>query len=211
MQPPKTILFLGATGGCGQAALRRSLAAGFTCIVLCRNPDKLTSVLSPEVHPNLQVFKGNAHDMEAIKNCIVSPHDATSFVDFVISTIGAWFELRKMTLEDVHGLLSTPHQDKRALEELLFNSGEEWTVLRASFLTNGNETSGVAIKVGVEDPVSGVKSLAIGYTICREDVGRWMFDNILNCSNDKMATESYTGFTHHFAWCHDVSYEVLYN
>ncbi|KAJ0383955.1 hypothetical protein COL922a_009401, partial [Colletotrichum nupharicola] len=50
------------------------------------------------------------------------------------------------------GLLSTPHQDKRALEELLFNSGEEWTVLRASFLTNGNETSGVAIKVGVEDP-----------------------------------------------------------
>ncbi|KAF4841464.1 hypothetical protein CGCSCA4_v009373 [Colletotrichum siamense] len=237
MQPPKTILFLGATGGCGQAALRRSLAAGFTCIALCRNPDKLTSVLSPEIHPNLQVFKGNAHDMEAIKNCIVSPHDATSFVDFVISTIGAWFELRKMTLEDVHvcehgmavllnaiktlrtergvsgrprvigqsstgiskfgrdtpliiypiykGLLSTPHQDKRALEELLFNSGEEWTVLRASFLTNGNETSGVAIKVGVEDPVSGVKSLAIGYTICREDVGRWMFDNILNCNNDK--------------------------
>lgn len=175
--------------------------------------------------------------MEAIKNCIVSPHDATSFVDFVISTIGAWFELRKMTLEDVHacehgmavllnaiktlrtergvsgrprvigqsstgiskfgrdtpliiypiykGLLSTPHQDKRALEELLFNSGEEWTVLRASFLTNGKETSGVAIKVDVEDPVSGVDSLAIGYTISREDVRRWMFENILNCSNDK--------------------------
>ncbi|KAF9874352.1 fungal specific transcription factor domain-containing protein [Colletotrichum karsti] len=232
MHSAKTILFLGATGGCGLSALRRSLDAGFTCIALCRTPSKLTSVLSAETYPELHVVQGNAHDAEAIAKCLVLPHDATRFVDVVVSTIGAWFEMSKMNLEDAHvcekgmavlldtikklraeknvtgnpriigqsstgiskfgrdtplviyplykGLLHTPHEDKRALEELLFNCDEDWTVLRASFLTNGPEVQGYAIKVGVEDPVDGVEELAIGYTISREDVGKWMFENILN-------------------------------
>ncbi|KAF6808932.1 fungal specific transcription factor domain-containing protein [Colletotrichum sojae] len=232
MPGSKTIFFLGATGGCGLSALRRSLDAGFTCIALCRTPSKLISVLSPETYPNLHVVEGNAHDAVAISKCLVSPHDATRFVDVVVSTIGAWFELRKMTLEDVHvcekgmstlldaikslrsqknvsgnprvigqsstgiskfgrdtplfvqplykGLLHTPHQDKRAMEELLFASDEDWTVVRASWLTNGREEPGEAVRAGVEDPVKGVEELAIGYSISREDVGKWIFESILD-------------------------------
>ncbi|KZL85278.1 fungal specific transcription factor domain-containing protein [Colletotrichum incanum] len=234
----KTILFLGATGGCGLSALRRSLDAGFTCIALCRTPSKLTSVLPSAKYPNLRVEGGNAHDADVVASHVVSPLDATRFVDVVVSSIGAWFELRKMNLEDVHvcekgmfvlldairklraekavsgnpriiglsstgiskfgrdtplviaplykGLLHTPHEDKRAMEELLFASSEAWTVVRASFLSNGKEQPSSAVRVGVEDPVKGVEELAIGYTIAREDVGKWMFENILQKDgNDK--------------------------
>ncbi|KAF4775520.1 hypothetical protein HER10_EVM0011449 [Colletotrichum scovillei] len=248
MSSAKTILFLGATGGCGLSALRRSLDAGYTCIALCRTPSKLTSVLPSEKYPNLRIEQGNAHDADVIARCVVSPLDATRFVDAVVSSIGAWFELRKMNLEDVNvcekgmtvlldaikklrtekgvsgrprviglsstgiskfgrdtpliiqplykGLLHTPHMDKKAMEELLFASGEAWTVVRASFLTNGKEQPAGAVRVGVEDPVKGVEELAIGYSIAREDVGKWMFDNILQKDGDdkyvaKVATVTY--------------------
>ncbi|OLN85838.1 hypothetical protein CCHL11_09947 [Colletotrichum chlorophyti] len=238
MASAKTILFLGATGGCGLSALRRSLDAGFTCIALCRTPTKLTTVLSPETYPNLRVEQGNAHDAEFISRHLTSPHDATRFVDAVVSSIGAWFELRKMNLEDVNVcekgmtvllgsikklrseknitgnprvvglsstgisksgrdtplliyplykfLLHTPHEDKRRMEDLLVGSDEAWTVVRASFLTNGDEQPSGKVRTGVEDPIKGVEELAIGYTISREDVGKWIFENILqNHDNGK--------------------------
>ncbi|KAK2037466.1 NAD(P)-binding protein [Colletotrichum somersetense] len=228
---PKTILFLGATGGCGLSALRRSLDAGFTCIALCRTPSKLASILLPEQYPNLRIAQGNAHDADAVARHLVSPMDPTRFVDVVVSSIGAWFGMRKMNFEDVHvcekgmvilldalgklraekrvsgnpcilalsttgiskfardtpfiiaplykGLLHVPHEDKRAMEELLFASNESWTVVRPSLLTNGKEQPSSAVRVGIEDPVKGVEQLAIGYTISREDVGRWIFENVL--------------------------------
>ncbi|WYZ33778.1 hypothetical protein EsH8_I_000054 [Colletotrichum jinshuiense] len=231
MSSGKTVLFLGATGGCGLSALRRSLDAGFTCIALCRTPSKLTSVLSPEKYPNLRVEQGNAHDTQFVAQHLISPFDSARLVDAVVFSIGAWFELRKMNLGDTHvcekgmtvlldaikslraeknitgsprivglsstgiskfgrdtplvvapiykGLLHTPHEDKRAMEELMIVSGEAWTVLRASFLTNGNEQPEGAVRVGIEDPVKGVEELAIGYSISREDVGKWIFENIL--------------------------------
>ncbi|TDZ59694.1 hypothetical protein CTRI78_v005127 [Colletotrichum trifolii] len=245
---PKTIFFLGATGGCGLSALRRSLDAGFTCIALCRTPSRLTSILSPEKYPNLHVVQGNAHDSDVVAKCLVSPRDATRFVDVVVSTIGAWFDMSKMNLEDVHVcetgitvlldtiktlrteknvwgnprvigqsstgiskfgrdtphvvtpfykmLLHTPHEDKRRLEEILSSSDEDWTVVRASWLTNGREEPGDAVRVGVEDPVKGVEKLAIGYSISREDVGKWIFESILKGNgNDrfirKVATVTY--------------------
>ncbi|KAK1593543.1 uncharacterized protein LY79DRAFT_514253 [Colletotrichum navitas] len=245
---PKTILFLGATGGCGLSALRRSLDAGFTCIALCRTPSKLASILLPEQYPNLRVAQGNAHDADVVARHLVSPLDATRFVDAVVSSIGAWFDMRKMNLEDVHvcekgmavlldavrklraekgvsgnprilglsstgiskfardmpfivaplykGLLHVPHEDKRAMEELLFASNEAWTVVRASLLTNSKERPSGAVRVGIEDPVKGVEQLAIGYSISREDVGRWIFENVLQKGgNDefvrKVATITY--------------------
>ncbi|KAK2007859.1 hypothetical protein LZ32DRAFT_34530 [Colletotrichum eremochloae] len=245
---PKTILFLGATGGCGLSALRRSLDAGFTCIALCRTPSKLASVLLPEQYPNLRIAQGNAHEAHVVARHLVSPLDPIRFVDAVVSSIGAWFDMRKMNLEDVHvcekgmavlldalrnlrtekgvsgnprilglsstgiskfgrdtplliaplykGLLHVPHEDKRAMEELLFASNEAWTVVRASLLTNGKEQPPGAVRVGLEDPSKGVEQLAIGYTISREDVGRWIFENVLQKDgNDefvrKVATITY--------------------
>ncbi|GJC91191.1 fungal specific transcription factor domain-containing protein [Colletotrichum higginsianum] len=141
----KSVLFLGATGGCGLSALRRSLDAGFTCIALCRTPSKLTSVL---------------------------PSENTGISKFGRDTPLLVAPLYK-------GLLHTPHEDKRAMEELLFASNEAWSVIRASFLTNGKEQPSGAVRVGIEDPVEGVEELAIGYSIAREDVGKWIFENIL--------------------------------
>ncbi|AEO57249.1 hypothetical protein MYCTH_2303165 [Thermothelomyces thermophilus ATCC 42464] len=81
----KTILFLGATGGVGLSALRRSLAAGHSCIALCRTPSKLTSQLqqpdggSGTVPPNLDIVQGDAHDAAALARCLARPVDAIVF------------------------------------------------------------------------------------------------------------------------------------
>ncbi|KAK2055312.1 hypothetical protein LY76DRAFT_578396 [Colletotrichum caudatum] len=219
---PKTILFLGATGGCGLSALRRSLDAGFTCIALCRTPSKLASVLLPEQYPNLlRIAQGNAHDANDVARHLVSPMDPTCFG--MVTLLGALGKLRAekrvsgnprilalsttgiskfardtpLIIAPLYkGLLHVPHEDKRAMEQLLFASNESWTVVRPSFLTNGKEQPSGAVHVGVEDPVKGVEQLAIGYTISREDVGRWIFENLLQKDGSdefvrKVATVTY--------------------
>jgi nucleoside-diphosphate-sugar epimerase len=76
-------------------------------------------------------------------------------------------------------LLHMPHADKRAMERLVRGSGEwtEWTLVRGSLYTDGPATEGL-VREGMEDPVAGVvESVAVGYTISREDVGKWVFEN----------------------------------
>jgi putative NADH-flavin reductase len=73
-----------------------------------------------------------------------------------------------------HVMLKDPHKDKRALEELAKGSGERFTLVRPSLLTDGAEGAG-KVRVGVEDMLAGkVESKAIGYTISRNDVGKWI-------------------------------------
>jgi hypothetical protein len=246
---PKTILFLGATGGCGLSALRRSLSAGHTCIALCRTPSNLTSQLPGGTNPpNLHIEQGNAHDVDTLMRCLVitpTPTTTTTttttttptLVDTIIFSIGAKPTLRgKGGMSDPHVcekgmtalltalqrirsehnlkimgtprivavsstgitplardlpwlmmpmyklLLSTAHRDKKAMEDLLvegMGKDEEWTIIRGSLYMSGPETEGL-VRVGVEDPVEGrVESLAVGYTISREDVGKWIFENLI--------------------------------
>ncbi|KAF3761611.1 NAD(P)-binding protein [Cryphonectria parasitica EP155] len=82
-----------------------------------------------------------------------------------------------------HLMLKVPHADKKIMEERLFASGEEFTVVQPSFLMNGE--SNKTIRVGIEDPVRGRESTAIGYAISREDAGRWFAENLLNSKNPK--------------------------
>ncbi|KAF6843328.1 hypothetical protein CMUS01_02158 [Colletotrichum musicola] len=77
-----------------------------------------------------------------------------------------------------HVLLRAPHADKKVMEERLEASAEEWTVVRPAFLSDG-AAPGKRIRVGVEDPRTGVESKAVGYGISREDVGRWIYENVL--------------------------------
>lgn len=63
------------------------------------------------------------------------------------------------------------------MEDRLVESGETYTIIRASLLVNG-ETS-KKIRVGIEDPKTGRESEAIGYTISREDTGKWVADNLV--------------------------------
>lgn len=50
--------------------------------------------------------------------------------------------------------------------------------IRPSFLTNSDAKGVSGVKVGVED-AKGVESLAVGYTVAREDVGNWIFEEVL--------------------------------
>ncbi|KAJ5118979.1 hypothetical protein N7448_010687 [Penicillium atrosanguineum] len=93
----KTVTFFGASGGVGLSALKHTLAAGYQCIALCRQPSKLTSIF-PESTPNLKVIEGNAHDVEAVSKCLVSKDG--KIVDVVLSTLGSRPNMRKMSIED---------------------------------------------------------------------------------------------------------------
>ncbi|PNY29494.1 Uncharacterized protein TCAP_00603 [Tolypocladium capitatum] len=226
--PTKTIAFLGATGGCGLSALRRSLAAGDTCIALCRTPAKMEA-LFPDKPVNLVLKQGNAHDAAAVASVLTCPSDASRLVDAVNFSIGAAVVLPSITMDDPdvcrkgvaavlealaklradcgaagrpliamvsstgispHGrdvpLLLVPfyryglrvaHVDKRAAEEALSGSGERFVIVRPSLLTNG-ERPDRKIRVHVEGP-GGIEQKEVGYFISREDVGRWMFENLL--------------------------------
>ncbi|KAI1487093.1 hypothetical protein F5X96DRAFT_687629 [Biscogniauxia mediterranea] len=69
----KTFAFLGASTGCGLAALTRALAEGHTCVALCRRPARLTDRFLPAPSPpaNLTVLRGDAHDPAAVRRCLL--------------------------------------------------------------------------------------------------------------------------------------------
>ena len=74
-------------------------------------------------------------------------------------------------------LLKVPGADKKIMEDKLIGSGEQFTIVRASMLVNGETDN--KIRAGIEDPKRGVESKAIGYRISREDVGRWIAQNLV--------------------------------
>lgn len=74
------------------------------------------------------------------------------------------------------------------MEEEIVASGERFVMVRPSFLTTGEARPDKKIRVGVEDPKQGVVVKNVGYTISKEDVGRWMYDNVL-----ARVDESYLG------------------
>lgn len=231
--PTQTILFLGATGGSGFSVLRRSIAAGHSCIALCRTPSRLSDKLpeSQRNAPNLRIEQGNVVDQDALARCLVRPDSPASLVDAVVFTIGGAFSFSNMgndqphvcedgmkalvaalsqarstagatgsptiiavsttgmsahgrdypaSLWPIYGLmLKQPHRDKTAMEALMVASGEPFTIVRASLLTDGDE-SNKPIRVGVEDPKARkLESKEVGYIISREDVGKWIFDSLL--------------------------------
>lgn len=74
-------------------------------------------------------------------------------------------------------VLKVPHKDKRKMEDALIASGESFSIVRCSLLVNGETQRD--IRVGIEDPKAGIKVKAIGYTISREDAGRWFAQNLV--------------------------------
>jgi nucleoside-diphosphate-sugar epimerase len=229
----QTILFLGSTGGSGFSTLRRSIAAGHSCIALCRTPSRLTHKLpeSQRKAPNLRIEQGNVVDRDTLTRCLVRPGNPASLVDAIVFTIGGAFSFSSMgndqphvcedgmkalvaalgdarsklgatgnpaiiavsttgmsehgrdypaSLWPIYGImLKQPHKDKTAMETLMVGSGAPFTIVRASLLTDGVE-SNKPIRVGVEDPKEHkLESKEVGYTISREDVGKWIFDNLI--------------------------------
>ncbi|KAH8887940.1 NAD(P)-binding protein [Thozetella sp. PMI_491] len=223
----RTVAFFGASVGCGRAALKHTLAAGNQCVALCRDPSKLTTVFPLEKNSNLRVLQGNAHDVEAVSQCL-RREDGT-LVDSIVFSIGAKLVSKtSLAMDDpdvckkgISAVLSAlsqlrkagatgrphiivvsttglsdfgrdlpfamipvykalgkvPHADKKVMEQTLIDSGETYTIVRASRLVDGETDKN--IRVGVEDAKTGRESSAIGYSISREDTGKWIAKNLV--------------------------------
>lgn len=88
-----------------------------------------------------------------------------------------------------HVLLAMPHADKREMERLIGaealkpqSAFRTFAVLRLSLLTEGNCLGSAHVRVGREvgeDTEGLITGPAVGYTISREDVGNWMFEEIV--------------------------------
>lgn len=245
---PKSILFLGATGGTGLAALKLALSAGYTCVALCRTPAKLETLLgigsdSKPAPENLHIVSGNAHNEDDVRAALIDPMSKSSgqrrIVDVVVSTIGSAVVLNLSTggmvdptvcevgartlvsavtalnAEGIPGkprvvamsttgtsdfgrdvplallpvyktLIDKPHRDKKAMEKILEHSADKvaWTVVRASLLYDRSDDASdkkksKVVRVGMEDPVTGVETREIGYFISRQEVGKWIFETII--------------------------------
>ncbi|KAM0430967.1 hypothetical protein ACHAPT_005601 [Fusarium lateritium] len=98
----------------------------------------------------------------------------------VISTTGISKFQRDVPIAFIpmYKALHVPHADKKVMEERLQAGAERWVAVRPSLLVDG-AVPGRKIRVGVEDPVKGVEVKEFGYTISREDVGRWMYENLI--------------------------------
>ena len=75
-------------------------------------------------------------------------------------------------------LLGTPHKDKRVMEARVVEAGREdviggFTLVRPSLLTNGKSVGLGKVRAGK------VASPAVGYTVRREDVGLWIFEELV--------------------------------
>lgn len=90
-------------------------------------------------------------------------------------------------------LLYSPHEDKKAMEQHIVDSDEDFTIVRSSWMLDG--TTNKAVRVGVEDPKNGRESDAIGYSITREDVGKWIFENLVQ-NDDSQYIKKIATITH---------------
>jgi nucleoside-diphosphate-sugar epimerase len=77
-----------------------------------------------------------------------------------------------------HWLLSIPHKDKKKMEDLVVASKRRFVIVRPSLLMDGKEQGMKKVRVGVATPGKKLDEgkLEIGYTINREDVGRWIVE-----------------------------------
>ena len=80
-------------------------------------------------------------------------------------------------------LLHRPHADKRIYEDLLFDAVAKgalagFTAVRPSLLTDGDALGEAKVRVGTEEEP------AVGYSIRREEVGRWIFRECIRGGGD---------------------------
>ena len=100
----------------------------------------------------------------------------------VVSTVGLSRFGRDCpaVLHFLYGLfIKGPHADKVAMEDIVIASGETWNVVRCSFLDWHYGESTRTIRVGIEDPKTGVEVKEHGWTISREDAGKWIAEELV--------------------------------
>jgi hypothetical protein len=90
-----------------------------------------------------------------------------------------------------HWALKVPHEDKRAMEQMLKTEGARegsllraWIVVRCSAFIGESEVGWENLKVGVEDGKLMDRS-AIGYRVSKVDVGRWIYASLVEDKGGK--------------------------
>jgi NAD(P)-dependent dehydrogenase (short-subunit alcohol dehydrogenase family) len=80
-----------------------------------------------------------------------------------------------------HYGLAVPHADKKRMEDIVINSDRSWVLVRPSFLVDGPAKGIKSVRTGTESPTHKKEAAhAIGYTIRREDVGLWIFEECVS-------------------------------
>ncbi|CAC9886057.1 hypothetical protein D6D17_00217 [Aureobasidium pullulans] len=140
----QSIAFLGATGGCAGSCLIAALNEGYTCRALARTPSKLTSSLkakgvSESSFANLEVTKGNAKDVSAVKSLLQPP--SGSIVDTIVFGVGAAPKLRlhimPVTLDDPELCRTAMATLMAALSEIKAATKPRLLVISTTGITRG--------------------------------------------------------------------------
>ena len=86
-----------------------------------------------------------------------------------------------------HWLLPIPHADKKVMEESVEKAKAEgvirdFVIVKASLLTDGKKLGLDKVRVGWEGGEADGKGPAVGYTVSREDVGGFIFEEVIHKS-----------------------------
>jgi uncharacterized protein YbjT (DUF2867 family) len=182
------LVVLGATGRTGRLVVEQALAAGHTVTALVRSPEKLTTGNS-----RLRVITGEATDTSALSRALEGADavistlggrgsviaDSTQAIVAAARAAGvsrvvvlsSWVvERDRMDAATrlLTGLAMGPViKDKSAGEQVLRQSGLEWTIVYASLLTDGPANGSVAV-------LSEGAKRRVSERISRADVAAWM-------------------------------------
>jgi uncharacterized protein YbjT (DUF2867 family) len=184
------LVVLGATGRTGRLVVEQALAAGHTVTALVRSPRKLTIT-----DPSLRVLAGAATDAAAVTRALEGADavistlggagsvitDSTSAIVEAARQVGvrrvlvlSSFFVERDGLDPVSRLLTglamgSLIRDKTAGEQLLRQSGLDWTIVYASVLRDGPASGSVAVL-----PEGARRGIA--QRIARADVAAWMVE-----------------------------------
>jgi len=182
------IVVLGATGRTGRLVVEQALAAGHTVTALVRSPEKLAVS-----NPNLNVVAGQATDPSAVARVLdradalistlggggsVISDSARAIVEAAHKAgvnrvvLLSSFLVERDRFNPVTRLLTglamgSMIKDKSAGEKALRESNLDWTIVYASFLTDGPAGGHVAV-------LTEKGRWTLSYKIARADVAAWL-------------------------------------
>ena len=182
------LVVLGATGRTGRLVVEQALAAGHTVTALVRSPEKLAVR-----NPNLHVVVGQATDPSAVArvldgaDALISTlggagsvvSDSTRAIVETAHKAGvsrvvllSSFLVERDRFNPVTRLLTgvamgSMIKDKSAGEKALRDSNLDWTIVYASFLTDGPGGGHVAV-------LTETGRSTLSHRIARADVAAWL-------------------------------------
>ena len=182
------LVVLGATGGTGRLVVEQALTAGHTVTALVRSPEKLAVR-----NPNLHVVAGQATDPSAVARALDRADALISTLggggsvisDSTQAIVEAAYEAGVSRVVLLSSFLVERHRfnpvtrlltglamgsmikDKSAGEKALRESNLDWTIVYASFLTDGPAGGHVAV-------LTEKGRWTLSYKIARADVAAWL-------------------------------------